>query len=159
MKLSRKRGFTMLELLLAISIAGIIATIGISTFPGILERSRDGRRKSDLKIVASALEQFHSDQNYYPSNSTGSAVNFSSPSSNPWITDLSSSYIRSLPKDPRNNATYFYNYTSPLTHQSFVLWTNLERTDDPDRVASPTSSCTLTPPSPFNNNDFCVQSP
>lgn len=158
-KLKKKLGFTLLELLLTIAVAGIIATIGLATFPGILAKSRDGRRKSDLKLIASALEQFYSDQNYYPSNTTGVAVSFTSTAADPWITDLLAEYTKSIAKDPRNSGDFYFSYNAPAGHQSYVLWANLERDDDPDRVDSPTSNCNLTPTLPYTIKDLCVQSP
>lgn len=61
-----RNGFTLIELLVVISIIAILSTIGLLTYSSVLEQGRDSKRQADLRLIQSALEQYHADQKYYP---------------------------------------------------------------------------------------------
>lgn len=75
MKKNKFGGFTLIELLIVVAIISILMTIGINSFNKLQINARDAKRKSDLSIIQSALEQYHADQHYYPlSITSGSAI-------------------------------------------------------------------------------------
>ena len=49
-------GFTLVELLVVVSIIAILSVIGMAIFTGIQPRARDTGRKADLKAISSAME-------------------------------------------------------------------------------------------------------
>ena len=53
-------GFTLMELLVVISIIAILVTIGLSSFATAQKKGRDARRKGDLTSLSNALEQYYS---------------------------------------------------------------------------------------------------
>jgi len=59
-------GFTFVELLVVITIIGIIFASGIVAFTSITTRSRDTRRKADLEAIRQSLEMCRSLVSYYP---------------------------------------------------------------------------------------------
>ncbi len=59
-------GFTLVELLITISIIAILSAIGLIAYSTVMKQGRDAKRKSDLASIQSALENYHADQNYYP---------------------------------------------------------------------------------------------
>jgi type IV pilus assembly protein PilE len=62
-KLSQKyRGFTLLELLIVISIIGILVTVVAASYTSSQQKARNARRMSDLKAVQTAAEQFYANQ-------------------------------------------------------------------------------------------------
>ncbi len=61
-----KKGFTLVELLIAISIIAILTALGFSTYQAVYKASRDSKRLSDLKFIQSGLQQYHADQKFYP---------------------------------------------------------------------------------------------
>lgn len=54
-----QRGFTLLELLVVVSIIGILIAMIAAGFSTAQSRSRDARRRGDVKAVQNAFEQFY----------------------------------------------------------------------------------------------------
>lgn len=50
------KGFTLVELLVAITIIAVLAAVGVVVFGGVQAKARDSRRSQDLIAVANALE-------------------------------------------------------------------------------------------------------
>jgi len=62
----RSRAFTLIELLIVVAIIAILAAIAV---PNLLEaqiRAKTTRAKSDMRVIAGALEAYHVDNNHYP---------------------------------------------------------------------------------------------
>src|SRR5258708_6411124 len=98
---SYNRGFTLVELLIVISIMAILASglVMIVNPLGQLAKSRDARRKSDLHQMELALEQYYNDNGKYPYRCETAGVN--STNTQPWLPDLVP-YIKTIPVDPIN---------------------------------------------------------
>ncbi len=50
------QGFTLVELLVVVSIIAILSVIGITVYAGVQKNARDARRKGDVDSIAAALE-------------------------------------------------------------------------------------------------------
>lgn len=50
------KGFTLVELLVVVSIIAILAVVGMTIFTGVQSRARNARRQSDIQAIAKALE-------------------------------------------------------------------------------------------------------
>lgn len=62
-----KKGFTLLEMLIVIGIIAILVALGASSYSTAQRKARDSKRKSDLKMVQNAYEQYYSICNFnYP---------------------------------------------------------------------------------------------
>ena len=66
-----RSGFTLVELLITITIISILSAIGLVSYTNFVKNSRDVKRQSDLKFIQSALEQYQADQKYYPLPGSG----------------------------------------------------------------------------------------
>ncbi len=158
--LRRRAGFTLVELLIAIVIIGIIASIGYSSYNSAQMRARDAKRKQDLRSISVALELYYQKNKHYPCSSDWQ---LSSSADSLWIKDevvigvtscgstpFNTNYINSLPKDPLRNSGnpqggvengYAYWAASTVgftgcpgaSGQFYNLTTLLENSNDPDR--------------------------
>lgn len=64
-----KKSFTLLEMLVVIGIIAILVSISFASYSTAQKKSRDARRKNDLKAIQNAFEQYYSICNYkYPSS-------------------------------------------------------------------------------------------
>jgi prepilin-type N-terminal cleavage/methylation domain-containing protein len=70
----RKRAFSLIELLIVMSIIGILVAIASVSYASIQKRSRDSRRIQDMKSIQNAFEQYYGDTNEYP---TGCSIDTS----------------------------------------------------------------------------------
>lgn len=94
-------GFTLLELMVAISVIGILSLIGVTSFVPSLQKGRDARRQGDLRSIQNALEQCFSltAAQTYPALTAGSALSCGSPVS---------TIMQTVPADPQTKAAYTY---------------------------------------------------
>lgn len=64
----KQKGFTLVELLVVISIIGILATITMASLNAARAKSRDVRRKQDIESIQTALEMYYDAYGGYPSS-------------------------------------------------------------------------------------------
>ena len=131
-QLINKNGFTLLELLVVISIIWILAAVALVSFSGSQKQARDTVRKSDLKQYQNLLTEFAGKNNgFYPSRTTAQNVG-----SNLCPTDLN---LTTCINDPKyaTDATRYYEYITPdgggggiAKATGYVMWAGLENTTD-----------------------------
>jgi|GEM_PF-2071762 len=61
-----KRGFTLIEILIVITIIGILMTLITVSIASVQRRSRDSRRKADMALMRGQLDLFKADFKIYP---------------------------------------------------------------------------------------------
>ncbi len=62
-----QKGFSLIEILIAITILGIIAGISVPMFMGYLDKARIRGTRSNLRSLKSSIEMFKLDTGKYPS--------------------------------------------------------------------------------------------
>lgn len=101
-----KRGFTIIELLVAIAIIGILATIMVISYTSIQQRARDSTRDSDITQLKVAIEKYHADNSQYPSVCTGDDTECAASS----LASALGPYLKVVPHDPKNTADSTMDY-------------------------------------------------
>lgn len=61
-----QRGFTLIELLAVVAILGILAAFAVPKIVDAIDKAKVSRGKSDLAVIASAIDRFYVDKGYYP---------------------------------------------------------------------------------------------
>lgn len=147
---SVQHGFTLVELLIVIALISSLAGLFVGGFRSSQAKGRDVKRKSDLKEIANALELLASDYHKYPDDSNGviKACPFD-PSGGTstdcaWgvgsLTDGATIYLKTLPKDPDSNLSYFYRIVASSGNQKFQIFTHLENSKDKDCIGGDCAS-------------------
>ena len=134
-----KKGFTIIELLVVISIIGLLATISVVVLNGARRKSRDTKRISDIRQINTALEMYYNDRYSYPADTQFSSVLGTSYGSalcyegfvlnTSYCTTTGKIYLGVVPGNPApGGVSYVYKQlSSGMDYQiSFLLEENLE---------------------------------
>lgn len=93
--LKDKQGFTMLELMLAILIIGVLAAVAMPVYSNAVQKSKISRAQADLRTLESALSIYYAEKGEYPAE----------------LKDLTPDYIKEVPESPWNSDTYKEDYS------------------------------------------------
>lgn len=125
-KKEEMRGFTLLEMLVTISIIGILASVVITGLSGTKERARDAERISDIAQLQLVLEQYFNACRQYPATLTTGANNSSSGTCSVTL----GTFLPTIPTPPMGgNYAYGVKDTAPV-NTDYRLGVVLE-TNDP----------------------------
>ena len=81
----RERGFTLIEVLIVVTLLVILASIGMPQYRNSVLRAREAVLREDLWRMRDAIDQYYADKNKYPA------------SLETLVTD---GYMRRIPEDP-----------------------------------------------------------
>ena len=110
--MKNEKGFTLVELLVAMTIAVILMALSLVSYQGARKSARDGKRRADLEEIRSALEMCRTDTGVYPVDQDAiyPGVN------------CGSAYLEETPADPSSGARYWYQ----MSGDTYILCASLE---------------------------------
>lgn len=144
-----KKGFTLIEILVAVTIITVLVSIGVVSYASVNKRSRDAKRKGDVEQLRSALEMYRSDIGSYPANPL--VPNFDNVSVLEDALVTTGTYMPAIPSDPKSTQTYRYKATNSSggNYYGYCMSAILESED-------PNDTCT---PDTTNSHNYGVKSP
>lgn len=122
-----KQGFTLIELMVSISIIAILTALATISFTSAQRKARDSRRAQDIKILQLAAEQYASQGgSVYP----GTTVV-------PWVL-AGQTILEVMPSEPKTNYT---PYSLNIGTTSYCICASME---NPISGNSSSNTCTFT---------------
>lgn len=124
-------GFTLIELMVSISIIALITAVGLVSYTNANRNARDAKRKADLEQVRAAIEFYRTEVGSYPVPSGDSPAD----EFQDLISDLFSGEFLSnqVVTDPRNQDAYVYESDFTLSsdadcgNRAYKLCATLEK--------------------------------
>jgi general secretion pathway protein G len=107
-----RTGFTLIELIVVVSILAILAGVLVPRVSDHMASARDARRLADVKSLQAAIEQFKMDKGHYPrADQSGSHGGWDVTHDGQFISELvKKGYLEEPVADPTNDDTFHYRY-------------------------------------------------
>jgi prepilin-type N-terminal cleavage/methylation domain-containing protein len=132
----KKSAFSLIELLVVVSVLGILTALLLPNLVGMRLRARDAAKKQDLGQLKTALRMYYNDfQNYPASSGSGQIMGCGSgttacPNSDGSFSAGSNMYMKTMPD------TEGMSYAQQAAGDSFLLSVALENVSDPEAAQS-----------------------
>lgn len=104
---SRRRGFTLIELVVVMAIVSLLLTIAAPRYFHSIDRSKEAVLKANLSATRDALDKFHADTGRYPDQ----------------LAELvDKHYLRTLPWDPIAESSEAWVLVAPTGGQTGAVY-------------------------------------
>lgn len=124
--MKKNQGFTLIELMVSISIIAILTALATISFSAAQKKARDARRAEDMKIMQLAAEQYAAQSGgVYPGTT---AV--------PW-TVAGQNVLEAIPQDPKAGSSY----TMTIGTTNYCICATME---NPQAGNASNATCTFT---------------
>ncbi len=121
----RRRGFTLIEVLVVSAIIGILVALAISNLRNAVNRARQKRSMADMRALALGIEAYSTDHNRYPSASgfaLPSGLTLPTATLGVVLPSLSPTYMRTVPL--RDGWNSWFTYGASDDQADYVLRSN-----------------------------------
>ena len=112
--INKQKGFTLIELIVSITIIAVITVISVINFGGTNKKARDGRRMADLEKIRVALEINRQEKGTYPAALNNLVTN---------------GYLQANPVDPKAPVFIYYYVGSGYSYTLDAQMENLGSTN------------------------------
>ena len=117
--LRKNQGFTLLEIIVVVTIIAILAAYIAPKVAGRVDDARISKAKSDIRVLESSLELYKLDNFTYPSVDQGLDALVNKPSGENARNWRDGGYVKKLTKDPWGND---YRYVYPGSNGEFDVF-------------------------------------
>ena len=142
-----RRGFTLIEIMVSVSIMVILTIIGVVSYSQINKRSRDVKRKGDIEQIRSALEMYRSDDVGYPA---GNYPNWGIASD--YLGILVGTYIPAIPTDPQQSSWNYYYIATNMDDNKYYGYCVCGMLETINALSS---TCSVS----YGTYNYCLKSP
>ena len=112
-----QRGFSLIELIVVVTIIGILAGIALVNVSTAQRKARESALRSNLHEMRKAIDNFYADKQRYPTD----------------LNELVPNYIRRIPRDPLT----LQEDWEPIMEDPLSLEGGMESETDPEAVTQP----------------------
>ncbi len=117
---NHKKGFTFIELLVVISIIGVLSTVVLASLNSARAKARDAKREKDAYELRTALSMYFTDHGNFPlcdlyegvEPDGGFVVRSNEALWNSCLGLKLNPYIKEVPQDPNGSSYYYYSCNS-----------------------------------------------
>jgi general secretion pathway protein G len=115
---ARSRGFTLIEILVVLTLLAIVMGIVGGNYLGQGEKAKQKAAKIEIEQIGQTLDLFRLELGRYPTTQEGLQALITAPAG---VSNWNGPYWKknTLPKDPWGNE---YKYASPGQHGAYDLW-------------------------------------
>ncbi len=127
---TQKSGFTLVELLVVISIIALLSSVVFASINSARAKARDASRATTIHAIQTALEFYYDTYNAYPvmtENECGGTEGYTVANNNFMQSLVTAGFLTSYPADPaKTNCNIQYTANSTNGNQGYVIFVHWE---------------------------------
>lgn len=139
-----RAGFTLVELMVVISVIAVLATIVYANLGKANPKARDAERQADLRNLQTAIEQYKQKNGRYPvmgTDTDGDTFSSEKDGMAAYVVGLAPTFMTVLPKDTSRGSNLGYTYVSNAEGSSYKIMAVGTVESETVTAAHPMKSC------------------